>query len=188
MVEKAWLENMTLFEFLNKLDAENINYEIDYKCSSWISVKIIMRDKYWLVLFDESGFLDLEVYKVEFESRSENIQEIFKLFNAARKLCIDFSEKNGIEFNYPFVFKNKEGITREVEGIFPDFGQYGVIITSNNNDESAILDAVSLDCYQDFYLDVNQGSLYAEKTLLEFLSEIEWNGNGSHPLTINKPN
>ena len=74
--------NMTLFEFLNKLDAENINYEIDYKCSSWISVKIIMRDKYWLVLFDESGFLDLEVYKVEFESRSENIQEIFKKYSS----------------------------------------------------------------------------------------------------------
>ncbi len=52
MVDKSWLENMKLFEFLNKLDSENIKYEIDYKCSSWISVKIIMRDKYWLVSFD----------------------------------------------------------------------------------------------------------------------------------------
>ncbi|WP_274884687.1 hypothetical protein [Vibrio harveyi] len=138
MVDKSWLENMTLFEFLNKLDSENIKYEIDYNCSSWISVKIIMRDKYWLVSFDESGFLDLEVYKVECESRSENIQEIFQLFNAARKLCIGFYEKNGIDFNYPFVFKNKEGITREIEGIFPDFGRYGVIVTSNNNGENAI--------------------------------------------------
>ncbi|MFZ3519880.1 hypothetical protein L2D39_15680 [Vibrio harveyi] len=83
-------------------------------------------------------FLDLEVYKVECESRSENIQEIFQLFNAARKLCIDFYEKNGIDFNCPFVFKNKEGITRKIEGIFPDFGRYGVIVTSNNNGENAI--------------------------------------------------
>ena len=183
MVVKAWLENMKLFDFLNKLDIENIKYEIDYKCSLWISVKIIMGDKYWRVNFDESGFLDLEVYKIECESTSENEQEIFQLFNAARKLCIDFSEKNGISFNYPFIFKNSAGVTREIEGIFPDFGSDGVVVTSNKNDENAILDVENLDCYQIIHLDVNRGSLYAEKTLLEFLNEEEWNGSGTCPLT-----
>lgn len=182
MVEKAWMENMNLFEFLNKLDVENIKYEISYKCSSWISVKITMGDKYWLLSFDESGFLDLEVYKVECETQSENIQEIFQLFNAARKLCINFSEINGINFNYPFVFKNSAGLTREIEGIFPDFGLNGVVITCNNNDENAILDIENLGCYHVFHLDVNNGSIYAERTLFEYLNEIDWNGSGVCPL------
>lgn len=177
---------MNLFDFLKRLDRENIEFKSRYDCSSWISITIPMNDHSWSVNFDESGFLGIDVFKVTYEHMDENPEQLFALFNGANKVCTNFAKEEKLLFKSPFTFVGQGGTIYEVEGIFPEFGsKNGVVVTSNKDSEEDILQLEYLSGYNVIYLSINHGVITNPDSLKEMLSEFDWKGKGTKPDWIN---
>lgn len=174
---------MKLQWFLQQLDIEKFPFRIEFNGGGgWIDVIVDAFYERWVISFDDSAYLEHEIFVDADLKNYSKPAHPRELFNRPEKSWKTAGEELGFELICPYYFSGPEGIELKATGLLPEFGgKKGTLIISRKDEIEVRPLAEATNDYFIPAFNPYHYDRYSRELFIDALNDLGWSGRGNPP-------
>lgn len=172
---------ITLFELLQKLRQEALDFDISFTAGNRIRVSILAGSEHWIIEFSEEGLEWIEVFRSCHSSKDDIEPSIENLFSRVQRAWCKAAEDLNIEMFGNHIFAVDEDGRHEAPVFLPEFGSSKGTLLFLESSPSHSIDAAHLIGYYVSLISASSYDNYSRDNFIQALRDFGWSKLGRNP-------
>lgn len=170
-----------IFDFLDCLSKENLDFSLVYKDGKIIQVSIDAGSEFWKVDFGALGFEFIRIYSPRGNVIDQSIDSLELLFHRVQRAWSNCADDLKVEIICNYVFHGIDGQRFEAPVYLPEFGSTRGTLLFLPNSKGSNVDA-AIDCgFYVSFIDPSQFDHYNKELFKNTLIDFRWKSDKKPP-------